>query len=266
MAAPRTILITGASRGLGAALADLYARRGNTLHLTARSLEALASIKRQLESQGVKAHCHVLELADESAIRSLINQIEQSQSLDLVIANAGIFSGHASDGQMETAEQQDRQIQVNLMGAMSIATHAARYMQKRGSGHIALISSLAALQPQPDSPAYTASKAGLSAYGDALRDYLAEDGVKITTILPGHIESDQTAIHQGALPGLLSAEKAATIIAKGLDRGKARIMFPRHLYWLILLNRLLPAPIRRWANKPFRYSVKRPEEQESTDA
>ena len=130
-------------------------------------------------------------------------------------------------------------------------------MKDRGSGHLVLISSLAAIQPQPDSPAYSASKAGLAFWGRAMAEDLADHGVQISIVYPGHIESQQTAIQVGALPGLMSAPRAAEIIRKGIGKKRTQIFFPQHLYWLIRISNLLPGWLRRRLNRPFRYHVAR---------
>ena len=108
-----------------------------------------------------------------------------------------------------------------------------------------------------DAPAYSASKAGLIAYGEALREYLEPDGVQVSLINPGHIETAQVAAHLGALPLLLPAEAAAARIKRGLERGQEHIAFPRRLHWLIRAGRLLPWRLRAHLGRSQRFEVDR---------
>nr|WP_319514324.1 SDR family NAD(P)-dependent oxidoreductase [uncultured Cohaesibacter sp.] len=254
---PRSILITGASRGLGAALARAYAAAGVDLILTARSLEALASICAECQASGAKVHCLPLDLTSEASIDDALAEIDLIGLPDLLIANAGVYSGRQENGLLESRDTQNQQLSVNLTGTIQFLDQCAQGMKDRGSGHLALISSLAAIQPQPDSPVYSASKAGLAFWGRSMAEDLADYGVQISIVYPGHIESQQTEMQVGALPGLMPAPRAAEIIRKGIDKKRARIIFPRHLYWLILVSNLLPGWLRRRVNRPFRYHVAR---------
>nr|WP_321980757.1 SDR family NAD(P)-dependent oxidoreductase [uncultured Cohaesibacter sp.] len=254
---PRSILITGASRGLGAALARAYAAAGVDLILTARSLEALASICAECQASGAKVRCLPLDLTSEASIDDALAEIDLIGLPDLLIANAGVYSGRQENGLLEPRDTQNQQLSVNLTGTIQFLDQCAQGMKDRGSGHLALISSLAAIQPQPDSPVYSASKAGLAFWGRSMAEDLADHGVQISIVYPGHIESQQTEMQVGALPGLMPAPRAAEIIRKGIDKKRARIIFPRHLYWLILVSNLLPGWLRRRFNRPFRYHVAR---------
>nr|WP_321461237.1 SDR family NAD(P)-dependent oxidoreductase [uncultured Cohaesibacter sp.] len=252
---PRSIMITGASRGLGASLARAYAGEGVRLILTARRIEALTETCRQCEAAGAQVLPLALDLGMDESIDDILAHLVGSDLPDLLIANAGVFSGRRANGQLEASSEQARQLRINLTGTIGLLDTIAQRMKERRSGHLALISSLAAIQPQPDSPAYAASKAGLALWGRSIGEDLSLHGVAVSIIYPGHIESDQTAIHVGQLPGLLPADKAAAIIHKGIGKRRERIIFPRHLYWLILVSNLLPGRLRRWVNRPFRYHV-----------
>ncbi|WP_321336113.1 SDR family NAD(P)-dependent oxidoreductase [uncultured Cohaesibacter sp.] len=254
---PRSILITGASRGLGASLAHAYAAAGVDLILTARSVQALKRVCADCQKAGAKVQCLPLDLAEEASIDDILEQLEAIGLPDLLIANAGVYSGRQANGLLEPRAEQDQQLRVNLTGTIQFLDRCAQRMKDRGSGHLVLISSLAAIQPQPDSPAYSASKAGLAFWGRAMAEDLADHGVQISIVYPGHIESQQTAIQVGALPGLMSAPRAAEIIRKGIGKKRTQIFFPQHLYWLIRISNLLPGWLRRRLNRPFRYHVAR---------
>ena len=128
-------------------------------------------------------------------------------------------------------------------------------MRARKSGRIAIVGSLAALQPLADAPAYSASKAGVISYGEALREWLLPDNVAVSLIYPGHIKTSQVAHHVGALPLIVSADKAAAKIKKDLDRGRSFIAFPQRLLWLIRVGRLLPWRLRARLGRPMRFHV-----------
>lgn len=252
---PKVILITGASRGLGRALALAYAGPDCHLILTARSVEALISTETLCAQKGARITPMMLDLASPGSIEEFLTHLTRLDLPDLFLANAGLYSGTGPDGQLEPVEQQRSVLEANLVGTIQLTDAIARQMVEIRRGQIGLVSSLAALQPQTDSPTYSASKAGLSAYGMALGDFLAAREVDLSVIYPGHIETDQTAVHQGALPGLISADKAAQIIRTGLDRRRSRIIFPRSIHWLILASNLLPRWLQRRINAPFRYHV-----------
>ena len=252
----RTILLTGASRGLGAALARLYADDDVHLILAARSVKGLETVAAQCVEAGATITPLALDLASPDSINDGLTRLADLPTPDLVIANAGIFGGKDISGALEPVDMQRVQIDTNLTGTIHLVDAVARRMMDKGSGQIALLSSLAALQPQADSPAYSASKAGLAAYGEALGAYLADKGIFVSTICPGHIKTDQTAVHVGALPGLIEPEDAARMIRRGLERRKRRIIFPRSIHWLILLERLLPWRWQLKANAPYRYAVR----------
>ena len=252
----RTILITGASRGLGAALARAYAAPDVHLILTARTLKALDIVCADCVAKGATVTPLILDLVRLESLKQMLEALALLDLPDLVIANAGVFSGRHETGELEDVSEQTFQLEVNLSGTIRLVDPLIRRMQQRRSGHVVLISSLAALQPQPDSPAYSASKAGIATWGLAIRDDLADHNVRISVVYPGHVVSDQTAVHVGALPGIISADKAAAIICKGIARNRERIIFPQHLRVLIALSNLLPGWLRRWSNRPFRYRVK----------
>lgn len=250
------IAITGASSGLGAALAKEYAAPGVSLALAARRTGMLHDVAEVCEGQGARVICRQLDITDTEDIALWVEEIEQVAPVELMLVNAGVFSGHGPDGQMETTQDLARLIETNLIGAAATLNAIASRMQNRQSGHIALISSLAALQPLADAPAYSAAKAGIRAYAESMREYLAKDKITVSVILPGHMKTAQTAVHVGSLTGIISCEEAAAIIRKGLDRRRCYIAFPRDMHVLVRLGRLLPWRLRAWTNRPNRFHVK----------
>jgi short-subunit dehydrogenase len=252
------VVVTGASAGLGAALARAYAAPRVAVGLMARRATALDAVATSCQEAGSSVETAVLDVQDAAGQRDWLAALDARHPLDLVIVNAGMFEGIAADGRLEDMEVAEALIATNLTGAIATASAAAVLMRARRRGRIALIASLAARHPLADAPVYSATKAGLVAYGEALRERLAADGVGVSIVLPGHIATAQTARHRGALPGLMSAEAAATRIRRGLDQGADTIAFPSRLAVLAGLGRLLPWRLRAYATRSLRFTVDPP--------
>jgi short-subunit dehydrogenase len=256
-AAPTTVLITGASRGLGRALALAYAAPGRRLALLARKPDLLSYTARLCEMRGAEVLQKACDVADGAALKGFVAAVEAGGAIDLVIANAGEFWGNGPNGALEPLDCALGQLKVNLEGAILTVDAVLGRMRERKQGHIALIAALAALHPLADAPAYSASKAGVAAYGVALRELLAPEGITVSIVYPGHIDTDQTAVHVGALPLLMLPDEAAQTIAAGLARRRGFIAFPRRLLWLIRLGSLIPWQLRARLERPLRFYVSR---------
>ncbi len=247
------ILITGASSGLGAALAHAYAAPGKTLCLTGRNKERLLKTVKVAEQYGCTVFWRVLDVCNREAVLSWIEELEQKIALDLVISNAGVTGSHAADGALETSDTARELISTNLGGTVNVFTAVAPFMQQRGQGHIALISSLAGMQPLSDGPAYAASKAGVIAYGEAMRDHLHPLGVTVSVICPGYILTPMAHKFPSWRPFQDTPERAAIKIKRALETKKVFFAFPWQLLLSIRLGRLLPWKLRRLANQRFNY-------------
>lgn len=257
----RSILITGASAGLGAALARAYASPGIDLCLLARHAGRLADIAQKCRDRGASVTEHLVDVTDWDAVSRVIRDRDaaRGRAVDLAIVNAGLFNGHGADRQMERADEIREVLRTNLEGLAATVDALLPGMRAQRRGHIALIGSLAALQPLADAPAYSASKAGAMAYGEALREFLAADGITVTLVYPGHIDTAQTAMQIGYMPGVVSADDAARRIKRGLDRGQTFIAFPRSLLWLIRVGRLASWQLRAFAGRDLRFHVRKPD-------
>jgi short-subunit dehydrogenase len=254
---PRTVVITGASAGLGAALATAYAAPGRKMVLIARNQTRLDDVATLCRTNDANVEIIVADVTDPGAMATVITGIANRTPIDLLIANAGVFTGHGPNGTMESADDIIWMNRVNLEGVTNTVQPALAPMRARKSGHIAIIGSLAALQPLPDAPGYSASKAAVMAYGEALREYLIPDGLTVSLVYPGHIDTAQVSQHVGALPNLLTPQQAATIIKRRLDQKRTFIAFPWQLLWLIRASRAVPWQIRALAGKDFRFHVRR---------
>jgi short-subunit dehydrogenase len=240
---PRNLAITGASAGIGRALALAYARRGVTLGLVGRNPERLEHCAQACRAKGAHVLTASLDVRDATAIRNWLNEFDSTHPIDLLIANAGVASTltHANDweGQERTANIVD----TNFYGALNTALPIIERMRSRRRGHVALISSIAALRGMAISPAYCASKAALKAWGDSVRPVLARDNIRVSIVLPGFVKTAMSDVFPGDKPIMWSAEKAASHIQSKLAAGRAEIAFPGLLAFGMRLLALLPAAL-----------------------
>lgn len=254
----QSVVITGASKGLGEALARLYADPGRTLGLIGRDRHRLEAVAARCRNQGAHVVIAALDVKDGAGLARWFRAFDAEHPVDLLIVNAGMFTGNGKFAP-ETMQEMTELLRTNLEGATLTISAAVPMMRARQSGRIAIVGSLAALHPLADAPAYSASKAGVMAYGEALREWLAPDHVAVSLIYPGHIKTAQVEHHVGALPLMVSAETAARIVKRGLDRGRTAIAFPKALLWLIRAGRFLPWRVRAVLGRGNRFYVAKPE-------
>ena len=241
---PRHILITGASSGLGAALALTYAAAGIRLSLHGRDAERLEQVAAQARQRSAKVSTHLGDVADAQDIAAWIEACDRDSALDLIIANAGISGGTSQ--RQESAAQVNAIFAVNVTGVFNTIHPALPLMMRRRRGQIAIISSLAGFRGFAGAPAYCASKAAIRVYGEGLRAEVAGQGVDINVVCPGFIKTPMTDHNPFSMPFLMSAEHAARLIRQGLMANRARIAFPWLLYAVIRLLTALPQPIIEW--------------------
>jgi short-subunit dehydrogenase len=238
---PRSILITGASNGIGAALAESYAAPGNHLALSGRDPARLSAVAERCRGRGATTAETIVDVTDAAAVAAWVEAADRAAPLDLAIANAGIQGGLFGAGRSETLLEVERVMRVNFAGTCNTVHPVLAAMRPRRSGQIALVASLAALRGLPYSPGYCASKAALKAYGEALRGWLRPEGIAVAVVLPGFVETRMSNSVHGPKPLMISAERAAHVIRRGLARGRRQIAFPFSLYLGMHLLRILPA-------------------------
>lgn len=242
---------------MGAALALEMSAPKRTLFLSGRDLGQLDEIAQKCRNKGATVDVTSVDIRNADAVRLWIDTIYKTKPLDLFIANAGIFGGKSADGKLETIAEIENIVSTNLTGAITSISHVTQQMCERRSGRIVLISSLAALAPQADAPVYSATKAGLTAYGVALREFLLDFNVDVSIVHPGHIATGQTDMQMGALPLLWTPQKASRRIVDQIYAGRSDISFPLTFRYGILLLNLMPWKLRVWLNRSQRFFVKK---------
>lgn len=241
---PKRILVTGASGGLGGALAQHYAGPGVQLLLWGRDEVRLAAVAKACEAAGASALVRSLDLVNiGSAVEALSAECE-SGPIDLAILAAGSGDIRASGDKVEGHALVARLGQVNFVAPAAMAAALAERMADRGTGSIVLIGSAAGFHALPFAAAYSGTKAGIACFAEALRLSVRKHGVNVTLISPGFIDTAAARKVPGPKPLIVQPQEAARRIAQGVAAGKAHVVFPWPFALLRLVDRLLPGRLR----------------------
>jgi len=232
------ILITGASSGIGAALARHYAAPGARLALGGRDATRLAEVARACRDRGAAVAEETIDVTDRQATRRWVEDADDRAALDLVIANAGI-----GESGREREDAARRVFAVNLDGVLNTCWPAIDRMSARGAGQLAIMSSLAGYRGIADAPSYSASKAAVKVLGEAWRGALAPLGIRVSVICPGFVSTPMTAGNDFHMPFLMAPERAAGIVARGLKADRPRISFPLPMTLAVWFVAALPQRI-----------------------
>lgn len=236
-----SIFITGASSGIGRALAIEYAEKGTYLFLCGRNEKRLHITAETCEKKGAIVHLFLFDVLDETVTRTAIEEANKIKPLDLVIANAGVSGGVLC---LAENEKETRQVfSTNISGVINTVLPAIQLMSKAKHGQIAIMSSIAGFRGLMNCPAYSASKNCVKAWGEALRGSLKKNNIKVNVICPGFIKTPLTDANTFAMPFILEPEKAAKIIKKGLKKNKGIIAFPFIMGFFARLMLFIPRPI-----------------------
>jgi len=241
----KSIFLTGASAGLGEGMARGFARRGYALALAARRTDKLEELAEELRRSGAaKVSVHALDVTDFESVPRVVGEAAAVlNGLDIVIANSGI--GVPTPVGRGTFDAARRVIDTNLTGAIATVDAAVELFRKQGRGHIVAISSVAAVRGMPTQGAYSASKAGLSRYLEALRCEVAGTGIRVTDLAPGFID---TELNRGmpSRPFVVSAEKGTEMMVAMIER-EVGFRYVPVMPWTLIAQLLKIVPARMLA-------------------
>jgi len=237
------IFITGASSGIGEALAIEYAKRGAILGLCARRTEKLNDVANKCKELGAKeVLVYTLDVTDESQSTKIAKQFsDHVQEIDIVIANAGVaYSDKISSGD---PSQINKVISTNVIGVTNTIIPFVPKMKETNSGKIVIISSIASFRPIAFHGGYSSSKAAVRMLADSWRMALKKYNIQLTSICPGFIVSEMTDVNKFPMPFLLQTDDAARKMVKAIDKGKKTYILPWQYKTIIYLTRWLPTPL-----------------------
>ena len=262
---PKRVAVTGASGGLGRALAVHYAQTGaTTLVLTGRNDKALRLTAALCEKAGAAVETDAFDVRDTAAFDAWIDRVTAADDLTHLIFCHGVSSAvtRTVEGVVpESTWALRRELDVNAVSTIAAANRAAERLLPvlwRTAGRrvqIGLTASLAALTGLPSSPAYSASKVAIVTFGEALRRLTRETGLGVTVALPGFVTTPMSRRYLGKKPLEVTAETAAERIAGGLDRNRPRVVFPKVLAWGMRLLALVPERWEGFFLAPFAFAV-----------
>lgn len=235
------VAVTGASSGIGAALAETHAANGILLSLAGRDEKRLASVADRCRRLGAEVATTVVDVRDHAAVAAWIAAADDRRPLDLVYANAGIGGTTAVAGEIgEDPAVAAALVATNLGGVVATAGAAIERFVPRGSGRVVLIGSLAGQVGLPHSPVYSATKAGVAVYADGLRRLVGPRGVGVTLVEPGFVRTPMSVgvPGSGVLPW--SAKRAAEVVSRAAATGRPIVRFPWPLALALAGLRLLP--------------------------
>jgi short-subunit dehydrogenase len=203
--------------------------------------------------RGAQVHGVIFDLRDAEAAIAALRSLSSQYVIDLVIVNAGVSSAMGKGLEAESWDAACTVLTVNIHGAIATVAGVLPEMRRRGAGQIAVVSSLAAYFGLPVTPVYCASKAALKTYGEAMRGWLAPQGIAVNVVLPGFVRTPMSDRFPGAKPWMMPPERAATLIRRGLEHNRARIAFPRALAWGMWWLSVLPAAVSQWMVRTLGY-------------
>ena len=252
------VLITGASSGIGAAVAEACARRGDRLFLCGRDAARLLAVAEKCRAAGAAdVQAETVDVTDRAAVTDWIARADNAAPLDRVFSNAGVGTG------IEDEENVRRTWAINVGGNLNVVLAALARMRQRHAGQILITASIAGYGPLATCPAYAGTKAAMKTWGLSLRGMLRKEGIRVNVICPGFVRSRITDRNTCPMPFFMEADRAARIILARADRDVGLIAFPwpmRFATWLLsilpfrlneLIGRLLPAKTSDTAPTPF---------------
>lgn len=231
----RHILITGASSGLGAALALYYARPHTRLTLWGRNEKRLEQVAENARQKGSKVDTLILDVTDSQEAVIQMSKADDAHPVDILILSAGLADIRPQGALAEPADIALKMSLVNFATPVAMSSEMAKRMAERRRGRIAFFSSVASFHDLPLATVYSGSKAGIARFGTALRATMQPHNVKVCVIAPGFVDTPMSQRLEGDQPFLVPVDKAARKIARAINEGKAVLVFP----WVFHLTRYL---------------------------
>lgn len=220
----RSVFITGASSGLGKALASAYAKPGIHLFLCGRNEERLNETSKICSEQGAICHIFIFDVTNAESAEKAVQDAQKIFPIDLIIANAGVSAGVL--GVPEDGSGTRKIMKTNIEGVVNTVLPAAEIFKKQRFGQIAIVSSIAGYRGMSSCPAYSASKACVKAWGEGLRGLLKPYNIGVSVICPGFIETPLTDKNRFKMPFIMQPKPAARLIRRRLRHNPAIIAFP----------------------------------------
>ncbi|KAF8818496.1 SDR family NAD(P)-dependent oxidoreductase [Rickettsia endosymbiont of Cardiosporidium cionae] len=234
----RTILITGASSGIGKELALQYSSHKDKLLLFGRNKKRLIDVQAECTNNGAEVEIFIADVRDQEDMNRLILDITKNNTIDIIIACAGVSSSTARSTNF--TEKIHEILNTNINGVLNTILPYIPYMIKNSAGKIAIISSMAGLITFSNSPAYSASKAAIINFTKTMSQCLKRYNIKLSLILPGYINTPMTINKNKLICNMLSTKLAAKKIIKGIHQEKKIVIFPYSHYLLIKMLNCLP--------------------------
>lgn len=237
----KIIFLTGASSGIGEALALALAQRGAKLGLLARREELLKKLAEKCENAGGKASYFAVDVTDAKAVAEAAESLRNEfGKIDILIANAGIGGNNPETCNLRP-DAVAKVINVNLLGAVNAVAAVLPPMLENKSGQLVAVSSLAGFRGLPKSAAYSASKAGMTAFFESVRLDVQDKGVDVTIIQPGFIKTPLTSGRANKMPFLMELEDSVPLFLNAIEQRKKFAAFPWQLAAIVRLARFFPA-------------------------
>ena len=239
----KVVLLTGASSGIGEGIALALANKGAVLGLLARRENLLSELVQKCEAAGAIAYTLSCDVVDTDAVHNAAAKLrEKCGHIDILIANAGIGGNNRETRDLQP-DAVKKVIDINLLGAVNSVHAVLPQMLERGSGHLVAISSLAGFRGLPKSAAYSASKAGMTAFFESVRLDVQQKGIDVTIIQPGFIRTPLTEGRTNKMPFLMELDDAIPHFLNAIERKKKFSAFPWQLATIVRLGKIMPAAI-----------------------
>lgn len=237
----KIVFLTGASSGIGEGIALELAAKGAVVGLVARREDMLLDLAARCEAAGGTARYFACDVTDAEALQTAADEFRREFAhIDVMIANAGV-SGNDQETRAYEPAAVKHLIDINLLGAVNGIHAVVPQMLERGSGHLVAVSSLAGFRGLPKSAAYSASKAGMTAFFESVRLDVKHKGIDVTIIQPGFIKTPLTSGRKHRMPYLMELDDAIPLFLRAIEKKKKFAAFPWQLATIVRAGKLMPA-------------------------